>query len=898
MGAITTILAKNLPPAAQVRIGAAQTYLDTPAGFSIRLSKDVERLSDLNKIKVEGALRTNLDFTPTNDAVLIEYYTPLTVDRRGRWIDVSVFVEGLPTQFTRMYVIRKDEGRRQWEVEFALPADHWAELATQKKINTIEVGTYYLSKTNVLSTWAAPKYEGDFTPTVEGGTGWNPAYWWVLGDFGGWVDQKQPAQNTTAPVKMVAVEDLRPLISLVYLLKRGFCEIGWTLNGLIFETEWALRLWVHLLKDRYFDSVNDLGAGFEIGRNGRIIGRQLDSDFGIVSVSSPILFDTVEFVLGTNSLPYAGGTERLAGIQNNYPFHAKFNFQIKFELQNFNGSASAAGFVIGEVTGAQNNVFTGELLSQTFEFDLGAGTTDWISFDVEVTLEPGQKACLLHQYGVSSGDKVKKGAWFRIDPANDAYSRFDYIDLRYALHPDFNLLDCLKAFVHLCNGRIETDYTARTITVHPERAAMVYADTVPGFVQDSENTESIDDRVIDGSVQLRYIRPDLLRYTQLSFADSTDAYVDSLNLLEPLHSRKINNGEDLPDDVDERQNPLFEPTAEVQPTELRKPGRSPSPYLPCFWDNTDGGTRSQSIGPRILYAFGNVKQVNPTPVSTVDEFAEFYFDGYTETERVSTFGYATQLRTWELDPAPDPDGSVVFGRTANDLFVNFYLGITNDNRGGVEVDLLQMMTMRDYARYNFRGLFTLNYQGRKLRMPMTAIRDFTPGIPTPVTYFAQPVETTCCDLPCSCRFRTCDYYQDFGVLLAQSTLNDLRVTSFKIDDKEILTAPVEFGSINIIDIAGRPYVTNLVDTLNSIGAPYFAFGYSTRVHAQKGMRFFTIKHPACQGFEIIISDIADPVYRYTHDAQQEQWFAGSWGAIGYGGETFTAPDNCETTIEY
>ena len=42
----------------------------------------------------------------------------------------------------------------------------------------------------------------------------------------------------------------------------------------------------------------------------------------------------------------------------------------------------------------------------------------------------------------------------------------------------------------------------------------------------------------------------------------------------------------------------------------------------------------------------------------------------------------------------------------------------------------------------------------------------------------------------------------------------------------------------------------------------------------------------------------DPVYRYTHNAQQEQWFAGSWGAIGYGGTTYTAPDNCTTTIEY
>jgi len=877
--------------------GSTSVYLDTPLNFSPRLSKDVERLSDLNKIKVEGALRTALDFTDVNDAVMIEYYTPLTVDRRGRWIDVSVFVEGIPTQFTRMYVVGKNETTRQWEVEFALPADHWVELATQKQINDIEFGHYFLSKTNVLSTWAAPKYEGDFTPTVEGGTGWNAAYWWVLGDFGGWVDQKEPPQNTTSPVKMVAVEDLRPLVSYVYLLKRGFCEIGWTLNGLVFETEWALRLWAYLLKERYFDSVNDLGAGFEIGRNGRMIGRQLASDYTLTFDNSPILFDTIDFVLGTNALEYAGGGTWLAGIENSFPFHAKFRFQVKFDFENAGGASNLVGFVIGEVTGAQNNDFTGELLSETFEFEINVGNTGFVSFETEVTLAPGQKACLLHQYGANSGDEVKKGAWFRIDPANEAFSRFDFVDVKYALRDDRNLLDMLKGFVQLCNGRIETDYTARTVTVHPERTSIVYADTVPGFIQESEAAAQIDHKVIEGSVNMKYIRPDLKRYTRLQFADAQDAYIDSLNLLEPLHSRKINNGEDLPDEIDERENPVFEPTAEGQPDKIRKPGRSPSPYLPRFWDNTDG-SRSFNIGPRILYAYGSVAQLNPTPISAADVEAEFYFDGYTEPDRVSAFGYATQLRTWELDPAPALDGSVVFGRVASDLFVNFYLGITNDNRGGVVIDLLQRMSMAEYSGYNFRQMFLLTYQGRALRMPMTAIRDFTPGISTPVTYFASPIETTCCDLPCSCRFQTCDYYQDFGTYIEQSTLNDLKVTSFKIDDKEILTAPVAFGSINIIDIAGRPYVTNLVDTLNSIGAPYFEFGYSTRVHATKGLRFFTIKHPACQGFEIIISDISDPVYRYTHDEQQEQWFAGSWGAIGYAPETFTAPDNCQTTIEY
>lgn len=129
-------------------------------------------------------------------------------------------------------------------------------------------------------------------------------------------------------------------------------------------------------------------------------------------------------------------------------------------------------------------------------------------------------------------------------------------------------------------------------------------------------------------------------------------------------------------------------------------------------------------------------------------------------------------------------------------------------------------------------------------------------------------------------------------------MDGLFITSFKIDDQQILTAPVGLGQLNIVDFVGRPYVTNLVDALNSIGAPYFYFEYSTRKHSTKGLRFFKIKYPACQGFEIIISSGGDDVYKYTHESQLEQWFHGSYGPLGYGGETYTEPDNCTQTIEY
>lgn len=919
MAAVTTrILVRNLSEATITRLGGVtEAYMDTPNGFRIPLSKDVERLSVTNKIKIEGALRTSVDQTEVNNAILVDFYTPLTVDNRRKWLDVVITVDEIPTQFTRMYVVGKNDDSGQWEVEFALPQDHWVELATQKKINTIDFGAFTLTKANVDTAWNYPTYNGDYTPTQDG-SGWNGAYGFWPVDYGNFVDRRIPDQNATDPVKMFAVEDTRPFVNFMYLLKRGFCEIGWTLGGRILETEYWRSTWVYLLREQYY-----LGEGYDglqYGKFGRIIGRIIGADvtFGATPTERYIYFTALEYVGSPGAeLPFQGDPAKWAcGIQNPLPFRAKFKLSFKFELSAHALVVTDQTFIFNmqeiDPNDTDNDTFTGQIFSdpQDVSFVIGVGETKFLAFDFTIELEPGQKAALswLGNIGSFAGT-IKKGMWFRCEPANDALTREDEIDARTVLVDDLNLMDATKAFVQFVNGRVETDYTTKRVDIHPERTTDVYGEVVPGFVRDDLPVEDVSSKILPGSVKTTFIRPELKRYTRLSFADSGDDYIDSLVLTEPLYSRKILNGEDLPDETDEQKNPVFEPTAEGQTTLLKRQlaitaasgtRLIPSPYLPRMWDNSDGN-RSFDIGPRILIAFGKIRQINKNFLDAADKYARFYWDSYSSA--VTQFGYATQLRTWDLhksavtDP-PDNDYDFVFGRQAGDLFVMNYIGITNDNRAGAVIDLLQRVSMADYNRYNFRGLFSFVYEGRTIRVPMTTIRDFSPDIATPVTYFASPVETGCCDLPCSCRFTECDYYQDFGQYLRQSTLDDLNISSFKIDNIEQLASPLSLGQLNMVDISGGVYVTNLVDTLNKIGAPYFFFDYSTRLHATKGLRFFKIKHPACQTFEIIISDVGSEVYRYTESVQQEQWFAGTWGAIGYAPETFTAPDNCVTTVEY
>lgn len=906
------VLALNLRDAAKKRLGGQDAvWLDVGEAFRLPLSKEVERLDAEAKMRREGALRTSIPQTQVNDSVLVEYLTPLTVDRRSDYIEVRVDLDGIPLPLTRMYVVERNDANGTWEVEFDLGEKHWSEAASNKRINTIDFGAFDLTYTNILTSWAKPAYEGDYTPQAGGA---NDAYYWPIVDYGDWVDRAEPEQSTEAPVKIVAIEDLRPHVSLLYLLKRGFHEIGWTLKGDILETNWFRRLWVYLLKPDYYEGVG--ADGFRYGKFCRIIGRTTNQDLEVTRTLPPnspfIYFRSLDFAGSTTApLPYNGQPDKwLLGIKNELPFRARFRFNINCYIETIGIPVlpRIVTFNVQEVIGAQNNAWSGEILSDDVAIELQPNSSHFFAADFEFELNPGQKAAI-NWASELGGDAfvVKKGLWFRCEPANRSLVRTDKVLAGPMFRQDITLLDVLKAALHLVNGRVHTDYVRREIEVSPDRSVRVYDEQVAGFFKEDAPAIDVNGDVVAGSARIRFKRNDLKRYTRFAFKQSNDAYIRSLPAQLPPHARRVANGDDLLDEEERIENPLFEPTIEGQSDKLKiqaytfvsqgKTEYAPRPYLPRYWDN-DEGERSFDIGPRILFAFGYVKQKNPRPLSQnlADTFATFFWDDATAS--TSTLGYASQLRTWPVDPAPALDGSVVFDGQRNNLFAIFYAGWQRDRQKGAFIEVLQRLRAQDYTGFDFRQAKRFVYEGRPVIAYTSAINDFQPPLPTPVVYEVPAQATSLCALPCSCVFRLCDYYQDLGPYIQQTTLDDLRIISFKVEGVEQIETAVPLGKINLVDLGGSPYITNLVDALNSIAAPFFMFYYSSRLHPTKGARFFRVKHPACWTFEIVIGNLDEPVYRYTHDKQEQRWFGSDWSPIGYGSDTFDAPDNCEEVTDY
>lgn len=860
----------KLTPTAQTILGTDWVELDLKPGFSFRLSKQVEELTAGNNFVVESALPFSVPFSTVNDLALLPFSSAVILDNNTVFIETRASSGSLQLPFDRIYFRSRNDTSREYELEFRTSSEHWAFLASTKKLNTINLGTVTFDEALVYATW----------PNARWQPGADPFYFPVC-DYGSWVDLNEPAQFTDAPVKTVNVEDMRFFFSLPAILKQGFCEIGWTLQGSILETEYVQRLWIYILKREFY--VESRGGIHKLILRGT-------ANFTFSSLVPLLKLNDIYHDPGSHTIGLTGVYGGL--YENKLRYKTSFRVSLKGNMTN-SGSAYQWGFRLIEVD-VQGGVIVNilwNLLTPEIVVALGPGETRFVDVTFELDLNPGQA----FGFFGTDGATWKKGYLFEVTPIQQTLMRGDTVELRKLIHPDYTLLDLFKGFSHLINGRPYTDWHSRVVTIYPNKIANVYGETVAGFLFEEAPPIDISTRTVCDSAKMSPIRNSQKRYSRLAFAETTDALIEEQAPLEPIYSRKILNGSDLPDGVTDIVNPFFQPTINRQNEELKRNNR-PVPFFPCLLDNLDS-EMSFDIGPRILFGLGySVGQLNPAPTSILDKYLGIQFEQYD----TNSYGYAAQLISAEM-VNPVMDGSIVFGVQPFDLFVTFWLGLGQTNKRGIIYDILIFMGQKEYGAWDFRTKFLFVHDGRQIIAYGKSIRDFSTGdeIPTPMQLLVEPSDSACCDLPCSCRFEECTFYQDIGQYIQQATLDSLQITSFTVDQKEQIVVPVSLGLINLVQIEGRAYVTNLVDRLNELGVPYFIFSYSNKVFDPKDdLRYFKIKRPVCQAFEIVIEDTGGAVYKYTQNSQQQQWFAGTWSPMGYGGTTTDVPEDCVITIDY
>lgn len=135
-------------------------------------------------------------------------------------------------------------------------------------------------------------------------------------------------------------------------------------------------------------------------------------------------------------------------------------------------------------------------------------------------------------------------------------------------------------------------------------------------------------------------------------------------------------------------------------------------------------------------------------------------------------------------------------------------------------------------------------------------------------------------VPSAMRLMSCLYYQDFSAGIHEmDNLDTYKVQSFMVDGVQFVATPIALdGALSVIDVDGRPFLTNLIDVLNDLDVPGFAFTPNKNlrpVRTEEKGGYFRMTQPVGSNWEILIMEDSPAfgeilVYRYssTHGAQQ------------------------------
>lgn len=885
----TKIIVKATPQA-RAALGVEWSALELPDGFSLRYYKDAEGLTDVNELLLDSALPFNVPATAHNRILLAIFDSMSILDNTTRYIECRLYEGAHEQPFDRIYFRKRESG--SFVLEFRRSERHWASKAAALKLSDIEVPDATLSLVNV-------EWGGDNPIYTEGET---PVRW-IPADYGGWVDQTKPIQfDDPTPLRGIFLEDLRPFVSLVYLLKQGFCQIGYSLEGLLLE-EPEIRSWyAYLLRPDFYNESKG-------GNQKLILERTTDKAavFGGGDLACLIDFNTVVYDPSLKRIPTTPAPY-YAGLRNELWIKMTWRFWFSGYLKNVGSTPKNAYAFIWEPI-INFGTYGIKVTPNTDLGEFAVNEERYVSFYIDVPIE---KAVVNYMAVGGDGFLVKKGCRLTVQPYNRSFVRGDVVKMKNVLRQDKTLLDLVKAFMHATGGKVTTDYITNTVNVWPESDVQISTNLLPGFYSEAVPGIDVSSEVRPGSIEFEPVRATSKRKTVYRFADPTDPIIKSVADDYHPHSREVLNGDELAEGETTIKNPLFEPTIDRSSALLRRNAAAVPVTLPVLTDNENEAEnqRSFNIGPRLVFYYGRAKQFNAKIRAGQDGatgdpgiYTGVYFED-TWTEEFFFASQNPQNKFFEVSPGvpPLPNATLTFrAAMGSDLFTRFYLMRSVYERGGYNVDLLRSLNEDQFSNYNFRQPQTVIHDGIPIKLYPVSVRDFSPndGTSTPANYIAELPLSTCCDSACSCVFEQCDYFQDFGQYIRQSTLDTLTITSFQVDDIEQLTDPVTLGFYNAVQIEGRAFVTNLIAALESVGVKDFTFGYSRELYPPKpDLRFFTIKRPICQSFLIEISDTSGVMYRYTHNSMEQRWFGGVFGPFGYSADYVSEPRNCITTIEY
>ena len=696
-----------------------QVYLDTSAETKAILIRNIEQLTELNKINIEGVLGTALPATPKNQN-LIGKSTNLGVYHND-YADFDIqLIHGMMVyaQGSMRVNERKSGSSEQFEVEFLDKSLHWAIQLNKTYLNELPwPGVEY----SVSSMW-------DIMQTGAVYNSGDPGYWFPLVNYGRW-----NFQNSFIPA------DFRPWVHVAKAFDLMFCKAGWQYSCPILETETGRRLISYILRENYGqDTRNAEQREFKAGLKKRI---QMP-DPQRKPVYQIVKFDDEISDPGSAYDP-ATGIFSKAGI---YDFTVELNGTIYIQDDKWGGTRTSVLF------GLYHQYVDGTIIA----LDDHAEVKEEHFFDPfwketlvasNILVRPGEK--IFVRYRGHGDNDSKVGLYQNCVFYNKLISVLpeegEIFDLQNAVRPD-KCLDYLKGITHMFNFKFYTSFTERKVYILTPYDTDFFGDTASGFFL---NTLTDFTNLIDYSEAKVSVPHEDKKNYYLKFKKSTDKAIEDLKLDERNEylSNFIDRGFDFKDETEAMENPYFEATLNGNIT-----GGGIANLIydgPQCLDNTEGKL-SYNIGPRVIIAGGMLEQV---------------FDGDTLPEPILYFNnyniYATPF-AWQKTKAivmgvsgpAVPENYLAYGKEAKDLYNLFYRRYFNEFLDCLTVNVPIIANYDKVKGYNFRNRALINYQGTGHTGRILSFESYDPEAMTGrIIFKADSTADPACDnyeLPAPC----------------------------------------------------------------------------------------------------------------------------------------------------
>lgn len=686
---------------------------------AVRLSEKIDNFL-IDKIDVPAAIGLTFPRTMRNRLALEPFINGQSGQFAGRACKVVAYLGDVTLPFSDLFIISSTE--KEYSGELRLGDDYWLIKAELLKLNAIPFDLIRFLKANIDTSNSVPAF-------VDGG---DP----VRYPHVNWGNLTNNLNTNRTIINEMFSWQMRPFISVLDILRKGFAWCGMALSTPVFESDWGRRLIAYLLR-------NDYGVGKDaLKLRGTNVSNNTVSDLLTIRRESTLTLPMTVVSSGT----FVGIAPEVVE-ENRY---TNFYYYSRGEFSDIRGAAKILVYVSenqyltfrlnitlvnpavypNPINIASSEIYIQQSVNTSHTYDLSveidnAEIPPYSQIFLTLTVIPETTCQMI----------VQKGTNLLVTPNRVIYSEGDQINLAEEIDPNLSFLDFLKGMIHLIDGKLYYARGSAKIYLMPTNSTIMFDDSeVEGFYTD--DVIDITEQVVPGSMNRHHDKTIVSNNVRVGYASSTDDDF-KVNITDDkdyqlFDGYSIVNPGGYQSEVISR-NPLFLPTLNKQVVFFNTPNdpdpaarRAPND-LPYISDN-DTGKASYNVGARILYFWGNTPTRRKMPDDTLMiPGMSYYGDVYAY--------YAFDLANLVNVDGSDIKECLIYGNREApllDLYQLFWLPSLRFFKDSIEHQVLAYMI----GDISFRDIVTFHYQGHQYVMRLTAIDDWDGGITglsTPIT---------------------------------------------------------------------------------------------------------------------------------------------------------------------